>query len=90
VEFKHHDAAQDAFACGSVALAAVEATRASHIRELPDKLGMTAGRLTATGYTTCSSPGLKRRPSRDRPALFELGHQFMAGSAERALERGNN
>jgi DNA polymerase-3 subunit epsilon len=22
---------------------------------------MVAGRLTATGYTTCSSPGLKRR-----------------------------
>jgi DNA polymerase-3 subunit epsilon len=61
VEFKHHDAAQDAFACGSVALAAVEATRASHIRDLPDRLGMVAGRLTATGYTTCSSPGLRRR-----------------------------
>ena len=59
--FTHHDAAQDAYACGSVALAAVEAVGASHIRELPDRLGMTAGRLTATGYTTCSSPGLKRR-----------------------------
>jgi DNA polymerase-3 subunit epsilon len=61
VEFKHHDAAQDAFACASVALAAVEATQASHIRELPEKLGMVAGRLNAASYTTCSSPGLKRR-----------------------------
>ena len=61
VDFRHHDAAQDAYACGSVALAAVEVARASHIRELPDRLGMVAGRLTATGYTTCSSPGLKRR-----------------------------
>ncbi len=61
VDFKHHDAAQDAFACGSVALAAVEATGASHIRQLPDKLGMVAGRLNADSYTTCSSAGPKRR-----------------------------
>jgi DNA polymerase-3 subunit epsilon len=61
VEFKHHDAAQDAFACASVALAAVEATKASHIRDLPGKLGMVAGRLNAASYTTCSSPGLRRR-----------------------------
>lgn len=61
VDFKHHDAAQDAYACGSVALAAVEATRASHIRDLPEKLGMVAGRLNADSYTTCSSPGLRRR-----------------------------
>jgi len=61
VDFTHHDAAQDAFACGSVALAAVEATRSTHIRDLPEKLGMVAGRLDVDSYTTCSSPGLKRR-----------------------------
>ncbi len=61
VDFKHHDAAQDAFACGSVALAAVEATGATHIRDLPDRLGMVAGRLNADSYTTCSSAGPKRR-----------------------------
>jgi DNA polymerase-3 subunit epsilon len=61
VEFKHHDAAQDAFACGSVALAAVRETGASHIRDLPGKLGMVAGRLNVDSYTTCSSPTLKRR-----------------------------
>ena len=61
VAFRHHDAAQDAFACGSVALAAVQETGASHIRDLPEKLGMTAGRLNANSYTTCSSPALKRR-----------------------------
>lgn len=61
VEFKHHDAAQDAFACGSVALAAVQETGASHIRDLPNKLGMVAGRLNVDSYTTCSSPALKRR-----------------------------
>ena len=61
VAFKHHDAAQDAFACGSVALAAVEETGASHIRDLPGRLGMVAGRLNTDSYTTCSSPSLKRR-----------------------------
>jgi DNA polymerase-3 subunit epsilon len=61
VEFKHHDAAQDAFACGSVALAAVQETGISHIRDLPKTLGMVAGRLNADSYTTCSSPAVKRR-----------------------------
>jgi len=28
--------------------------------------------------------------SGDRPALFELGDQFMRGSSERALEEANN
>jgi DNA polymerase-3 subunit epsilon len=60
VAFKHHDAAQDAFACASVALAAVRETRASHVRDLPGKLGMVAGRLNATSYTTCSSPAARR------------------------------
>ena len=59
--FKHHDAAQDAFACASVALAAVRETGAAHVRDLPAKLGMVAGRLNATSYTTCSSSRARRR-----------------------------
>lgn len=60
VTFKHHDAAQDAFACASVALAAVRDTGAAHVRDLPAKLGMVAGRLNAASYTTCSSPRVRR------------------------------
>jgi DNA polymerase-3 subunit epsilon len=68
IDFKHHDAAQDAFACGSVALAAVEHTGLGHIRDLPEKLGMMAGRLNAASYTTCSSPSIPRRPAaREQP-----------------------
>ena len=61
VAFKHHDAAQDAFACASVALAAARETGAAHVRDLPAKLGMVAGRLNAASYTTCSSPASRRR-----------------------------
>lgn len=51
VDFKHHDAAGDAYACGQVALAAMGLNSVSHVRELPGHLGMTLGRLDHDGYT---------------------------------------
>jgi DNA polymerase III subunit epsilon len=40
LRFVHHNAAEDAVV--------------AHIRELPEKIGMVAGRLTSTGYQPCS------------------------------------
>ncbi|WP_172262562.1 exonuclease domain-containing protein [Caulobacter sp. RHG1] len=51
VDFKHHDAAGDAYACGRVALAATSLNSLSHVRDLPGSLGMTVGRLQPDGYT---------------------------------------
>lgn len=51
VDFKHHDAAGDAYACGQVALAAMALNGLAHPRDLPTRLGMTLGRLDHDGYT---------------------------------------
>ena len=51
VDFKHHDAAGDAYACGQVALAATSLNSLGHVRDLPGRLGMSLGRLDHDGYT---------------------------------------
>jgi DNA polymerase-3 subunit epsilon len=50
VDFKHHDAAGDAYACGQVALAAMALNGVADPRDLPGRLGMTLGRLDHDGY----------------------------------------
>jgi DNA polymerase-3 subunit epsilon len=47
VDFAHHDAAADAYACGQVALAAAMLNGVAHLRELPARLGMALRRLEA-------------------------------------------
>ena len=51
VDFKHHDAAGDAYACGQVALAATNLNSLGHVRDLPSHLGMSLGRLDHDSYT---------------------------------------
>lgn len=59
--FRHHNAAEDAHACGEVALAAARKLKVSSLRDLPIKLEMTTGRLHAGGYTPCSvKPAAKK------------------------------
>lgn len=50
VEFEHHDAAADAYACGQVALAAAALNSVTNLRDLPGRIGMALGRLDHTGY----------------------------------------
>jgi DNA polymerase-3 subunit epsilon len=57
--FKHHNAAEDAHACGEVALAVARKLNVSALRDLPMKLDMTMGRLHAGGNSPCS---VKRQP----------------------------
>ncbi|MBT1156225.1 3'-5' exonuclease [Aminobacter anthyllidis] len=52
--FKHHNAAEDAHACGEVALAAARKLNVNALRDLPIKLDMTMGRLHPGGYSPCS------------------------------------
>jgi len=62
VDFAHHDAAADAYACGRVALAATGLNALSHVRELPQRLGMTPGRLAPDTYRPSRvAPGSSRR-----------------------------
>lgn len=60
--FKHHNAAEDAHACGEVALAAARKLNVSSLRDLPIKLEMTTGRLHAGGYTPCSVKPATKTP----------------------------
>lgn len=53
--FKHHNAAEDAHACGEVALAVARHLNVSAMRDLPIKLDMTPGRIHAGGYSPCST-----------------------------------
>lgn len=62
VDFKHHDAASDAYACGRVALAAATLNGVHRVHDLPGKTGMTLGRLDPTGYT----PSRSAQPARRR------------------------
>lgn len=52
--FKHHNAAEDAHACGEVALAVARHFKVSAMREVPARLDMTPGRIHAGGYSACS------------------------------------
>lgn len=61
VDFAHHDAAADAYACGRVALAATGLNALSHVRELPQRLGMTPGRLDPDGYRPSRIAAAPRR-----------------------------
>lgn len=62
VDFAHHDAAADAYACGRVALAAASLNNVLHVRDLPGTLGMTLGRLGPDGYTPPKGAPRCRRP----------------------------
>ncbi|UAL12175.1 3'-5' exonuclease [Caulobacter segnis] len=63
VDFAHHDAAADAYACGRVALAAASVNAVTHVRDLPGRLGMTLGRLDSDGYTPPKGAPRYRRPA---------------------------
>ncbi len=61
VDFAHHDAAADAYACGQVALAAAALHGVSRLHDLPQKLGMTLGRLDPDGYAPSRGAVAPRR-----------------------------
>ena len=96
ISFQHHDAAHDAFACASVALAAIQATGAQCLTSLIELTSIKAGRLNAHHYWPCSSPYRPRpkavtshiqTPVANRPASISSqvnGLQFVfTGALER-------
>ncbi|MDS7597519.1 3'-5' exonuclease [Agrobacterium tumefaciens] len=54
LRFVHHNAAEDAVVCAAAAIAAAKSLKVADIRDVPERIGMVAGRLTATGYEPCS------------------------------------
>jgi DNA polymerase III epsilon subunit-like protein len=60
VDFAHHDAAADAYACGKVALAAAALNGVVHLRDLPGRVGMALGRLEPGGYAPSQGPYIPR------------------------------
>lgn len=53
VEFKHHDAEEDAVACAEVALRASQQIKAATIVELMENTGILSGQLHPGGYKPC-------------------------------------
>jgi len=68
VEFAHHDAAADAYACGEVALAAAALNSVTHLRDLPGRIGMALGRLDHTGYMPSKGAYVPRPLTQAAPA----------------------
>jgi DNA polymerase-3 subunit epsilon len=54
LRFVHHNAAEDAVVCASAAIAAAKSLALQHVRDIPAKIGMVAGRLHAMGYEPCT------------------------------------
>ena len=53
-DFAHHNALEDAIACGNVLLSALSARGVSTIKELASLVGMRLGKLYTGGYNPCS------------------------------------
>ncbi|GAA4303195.1 3'-5' exonuclease [Nibribacter koreensis] len=54
IQFKHHRAAADSYACAELTLRALEHTNCGHQEELAEKLKINYGRLFDGGYTASS------------------------------------
>lgn len=55
IQFKHHDASEDAYACAALAIEAMKVTGASCFESLSALANVTLGRLNSDGYWPCSS-----------------------------------
>jgi DNA polymerase-3 subunit epsilon len=64
IEFDHHQAGADAYACAEVALAAARQMEAASIAAIPEKIKVRAGYLRCNGYTPCSAPRPQGRTRR--------------------------
>ena len=60
-DFAHHNALEDAVACGNVLLSALSARGVSTIKELAAHVGMRLGKLYSGGYNPCSIAKQKSR-----------------------------
>ncbi|RNI32015.1 DNA polymerase III subunit epsilon [Rufibacter immobilis] len=61
IQFKHHRAAADSYACAELTLRALEQVNCHHLTDFPEKLKINPGRLFAGGYTASS---VKKAPRR--------------------------
>ncbi|HTQ14357.1 MAG TPA: exonuclease domain-containing protein [Rhizomicrobium sp.] len=57
IAFRHHHAADDAKACGTIGVAAASSLGLSDILSVPELIDMSFGRLFSGGYEPCSCPG---------------------------------
>jgi DNA polymerase-3 subunit epsilon len=70
VDFAHHDAAADAYACGQVALAAAALNGVAHLRDLPGRVGMALGRLEPGSYAPSQGSYVPRGALSGRTIVF--------------------
>lgn len=80
-EFTHHNAQEDAIACGKVLMAALEANGTSSIEELTALIGMKIGKLYLEGYNPCSirkpkTSGIDIKSIMPQGIEFDTDHDF--------------
>ena len=66
IDFNHHDAAEDARACATVALSAIRVVGATCFSTLATMTSVEPGRMYRTDYSPCSSP-YRPRPRAEVP-----------------------
>ncbi|MEM6473855.1 MAG: exonuclease domain-containing protein [Planctomycetota bacterium] len=83
VDFRHHDALEDARACAKVLIAAGIAKGASTLEDLETRLRIVRGKAGEWGISQASQLGRKRRRDSKRSSLVDR----RKGIAKRALRR---
>ena len=56
LNFAHHNAAEDAAICAEASIAIARDLNLRSIGEIPNRIGMTIGKLFSDGYVPCSCP----------------------------------
>jgi DNA polymerase-3 subunit epsilon len=60
IQFRHHDPAEDAFACAQIAIFAAEDVGASEIIDISKKISIQPGRVETDSYCLCSVSGANK------------------------------
>jgi DNA polymerase-3 subunit epsilon len=84
IQFKHHDAGEDAYACAALTLEAMKVTGATCFNTLSALTNVTLGRLNSDSYWPCSSPmpraaGPARTPRHEYPPVSTVGSDDLSG-----------
>ncbi len=66
IQFRHHDAAEDARACALIAIEACHARGAASLYDFRELCGVRIGALFRGGYSPCGGPRSRRPPLTDR------------------------
>jgi len=79
IAFKHHDAGEDAFVCAEIALEAMRLRQALNLHDLATKTQVSVGKMSANGYSACSTSRVSRPRSASGPSVFSDAYRPVPG-----------